>query len=573
MITTNRLRFFLPIGIFNLLTIFALAQDRVDESKVQLEQRFIAASLEKVLGNYDKAIAIYEEIQKKDRKNAVAAYELARIYDTLADGDKSVRYIKNAISLDPENIWHKKFLANLYQKTARNLEAAKLYEDMVKMDPKNTQLYERWAYFLIKANDLNKALKVYDRLEVEMGLNEDIIRHKHTLYLGMGNNKKAARELERLIVAFPNELEYRHLLAEFYLKTGDQSAAQKIYRQILEIDSADAKAKLAVMAKNNTKKAVARGLAAQFKPVFEQPEVNIDLKITQIMPFIQEVANTGNTQLANEVLQLTAILEQIHPNEAKGFSASADLLYYTGRAEDALKKYQKTLELDDTVYLVWEQVMYILSESRDYTSLKNTSEEVMDFFPNKASAYYFNGLAYHELGNPGEAISTLEQALIMAGKDGRLIFDIQAQLGLSYAQLEQYNSAKQTFEAALQLNSNAPMVLNNYSYLLAQRGEELEKASEMIKKANQLAPNQFLLQDTYGWILYKMQNYKKAKEWTAKALENGGEGNPNVLEHYGDILFQLDDKNTAIEFWQKALDEGSQSRLLQKKIADRQLYE
>ena len=217
--------------------------------------------------------------------------------------------------------------------------------------------------------------------------------------------------------------------------------------------------------------------------------------------------------------------------------------------------------------------MYIQYESRNYEGLKSTSEEAMDLFPNKARAYYFHGVANHELGDPDEAVSVLEQASIMAGNDGRLVFDIQAQLGLSYAQMDQQNSAQQAFEAALKLNASAPMVLNNYSYLLAQRGEQLEKALDMIKQANQLAPDQPLLQDTYGWVLYKNQDYKKAKEWTAKAIESGGEDNPNILEHYGDILFQLEEKDAAIEFWQKALDRGSQSKLLQKKIADRQLYE
>lgn len=567
------IKIFFVFLLSNLLIAPAHSQDRVEESDVQLEQRFIEANLQKILGNYDQAIAIYEEIQKKDRKNDAAAYELARIYDIISDGDKAIRSIKSAINLAPDNLWYKKFLADLYQKTGRNAEAADLYEDMVKMAPDNEQLYYRWAYFLVKANDLNQALKVYDQLEARAGLNEEIIRHKHTLYLGLGNAKKAGRELERLIEAFPHELEYRHLLAEFHLQTGEENAAQKVYRQILEIDPEDAKATLALASKNSGRKNTAQGLAAQFRPVFEQPEVNIDLKIGQVMPFIQEVANSGNAALAEEVLQLTSILERVHPNEAKGYAASGDLLYYTGRQAEALKKYRKTLELDDTVYLVWEQVMYIQHESRNYEELRSVSQEVMDLFPNKARAYYFNGVANHELGDPDEAVSMLEQALIMAGNDGRLVFDIQAQLGLSYAQLDQLNSARQAFEAALALNARAPMVLNNYSYLLAQRGEQLDKALDMIKQANQLAPDQPLFQDTYGWVLYKTQDYKKAKEWTAKALESGGEDNPNILEHYGDILFQLEEKDAAIEFWQKALDGGSRSKLLQKKIADRQLYE
>lgn len=562
----------LTIILFVLTTSLGFAQLRVGESDVQLEQRFIEAELEKILGNYDKALAIYEEILKKDKKNHASAYEIARIYSRQSDLDKAIKSVKTAINLAPGNVWYKSFLVELYDKTGRYKEAAELYEEMVDLEPLNDQLYYRWAFFLVKSNDLNKALKVYDQLETTLGLNEETIRHKHRLYMGMGNHKKAGRELERLIEAFPQNTQYRHLLAEFYLQIGEQGEAQKIYRDILRIDPEDSKAELAATAKKASRNPSAGGFAEQLKSIFEQDDVDIDLKISKIMPLIQEVANSGNKDLAEEILQLTDILEKVHPGEAKAFSASGDLLYYSGRKSEALAKYQKTLELDDTVYLVWEQIMSIHSEAGDYKRLLQASEETMDYFPNKAQAYYFNGLANHELGDAEEAISSLEQALLMAGDDGRLIFSIQSQLALSYYVQEQYNSAQQAFEAALQLNAKAPLVLNNYSYFLAQRGEQLEKAADMARQATQLAPDQAVFQDTYGWVFYKMQDYKKAKEWIGKALKNGGLDKPNILEHYGDVLFQLESKDEAVEYWQKALDQGSKSKLLQKKIADRQLH-
>ena len=48
---------------------------------------------------------------------------------------------------------------------------------------------------------------------------------------------------------------------------------------------------------------------------------------------------------------------------------------------------------------------------------------------------------------------------------------------------------------------------------------------------------------------------------------------PTVLEHYGDILFQLGQVDQAIEQWNKALKLGSKSEFLEKKIADKKLYE
>ena len=125
----------------------------------------------------------------------------------------------------------------------------------------------------------------------------------------------------------------------------------------------------------------------------------------------------------------------------------------------------------------------------------------------------------------------------------------------------------------MKINPKAHSILNRYSYYLALRGENLAKAKEMCTKANELFPNNPYYQDTYGWILYKIKEYSAAKEWIGKALANGGGEMPNILEHYGDVLFQLNDVENAIVNWQKALDRGSASEILEKKIADRQLYE
>ena len=70
-----------------------------------------------------------------------------------------------------------------------------------------------------------------------------------------------------------------------------------------------------------------------------------------------------------------------------------------------------------------------------------------------------------------------------------------------------------------------------------------------------------------------MKNYIGAKEWLEKAMTNGGESMPTLLEHYGDILFKLNDKEQALLYWQKAQEKGSSSELLYKKITNKQLFE
>ncbi|NUN99650.1 MAG: tetratricopeptide repeat protein [Saprospiraceae bacterium] len=544
---------------------------QVEEKVVNLEKLVIEANLERLLGNYDKSIQLCEQVLKEDPSNDVAYFELARLHDVKGSDDEAVRFAKKAVELSPENHWYHRFLADIYQQVGRNKEAAGVYEYLVSKSPNDEEYYYKWAYFLIKANEIPKAIKVYDDLEKRTGLTEEIARRKHSLYVGIGDSKKAAIELERLVQAFPRNIEHYYLLAAYYEQIGEAKSAENVYRTILKININDPKASIALAGSGETG-GDAQVLAAM-KPVFGQADVSIDYKIAKLLPYINKVADTGDKNLAAAAIELTQILETTHPGEAKAFAAHADLLYYSGQTEAALASYKKTLELDETVYLVWEQMLRIQHELVDYAGMHASAEQAMEIFPNKAFIFYMHGVAEYELGRLPQSISSLEQALLMSGKDGRLQLDIRIQLGKTYAEAGKTAPSNEAFEAALALHAKSAEALSAYAYCLAQRGENLDRAKQMAAMANDLAPEQARIQDAYGWVLYRSKDLQGAKTWIGKALANGGDRHPLILEHYGDVLYLLKDPENAFQYWTKAKEKGSRSKTLDKKITDRRLYE
>jgi tetratricopeptide (TPR) repeat protein len=565
--STSKHTFILLLGLaLGAMPLAGRAQIQVKEDQVKLEELLVDASREKLVGNYTKAVELLQEILKKDKRNAAVAYELARVYEAMGDEEKAVRYIKNAIEWEPDNPWLYHFQVALYQKNNRNKDAAETYRQISRLEPNNPNHYLRWAYFLVRANELSAALKVYDEAEKKFGLSEEIIRHKHSLYVGLGDDKKAARELERLIEAFPSEVEYRYLLASFYEQTGSRDKALEVYRNILKVYPSDAKAQLA-LAGTGTAAADELLYLQSLEPIFRQAEVHIDLKIGKLLPFIHRVADTGERQLADAALHLTAILHEVHPEEAKGYSAAGDLLYYSGRRLEALQQYQKTLELDDTVFLVWEQVLHIYAEEKNYPQLLRFSDRAMDFFPNQAMAYYMYGAAANELGKNQDALSVLQQALMIAANNAPLKLDIHSRLGRVYDALGQPERSAQAFEAALALNPESPSALSHYAFTLAERGIDLDKALQMAAKATSLVPHQPEYLDAHAWVLFRLKRYKDARKQLDKALQHGGQNNPTILEHYGDVLYQLNEGAQALEYWKKARDLGSPSESLEQKIS------
>jgi Tfp pilus assembly protein PilF len=123
----------------------------------------------------------------------------------------------------------------------------------------------------------------------------------------------------------------------------------------------------------------------------------------------------------------------------------------------------------------------------------------------------------------------------------------------------------------LSFNPNNDYVLNNYSYYLSLRKENLDKAERMAAQAVKNQPNNASFLDTYAWVLYMREKYKEARKVMERALAQP-DVSSTLLEHYGDILFQLGDVESAVHQWEKARALTSQHDLIDKKIANRKLY-
>lgn len=562
----------LKIALLVLLTIpvFGQPDERPSIEIVEVEGLFIEAKKEMLLENFEDALTIYQSIIKKDKKNAAAYYEMAKVYERLEKRTDAKTSAKDAFMNDNTNEWYGIYYAEFLGEDGEWQQAADVYEAIINSNPKQTEYYYERAYLLTKAKELDKAIEVYEALEAKAGINERSSRHKHTIYHLLGKTSQAAKALEDLIAAFPMESQYYHVLAEYYINQGKSGKAKEIYQRALKANPEDPVASIALAESSK-----AEGDEAQYllglKPLFSRNEVGIDIKVKELYPYINKLPNV-KPGVSEALIELSKTMTEVHPNEAKAFAIYADLLYYTGHPIDALTEYNKTLELDNSVYSVWEQVLIVNESLGRFDAVVETSENAMDYFPNQAFIFYMNGLGYNRLGEYEDAMDALEQAMMMSGRDEVMKAMVHSELGISYFGDEDYDRSNENFETAITLDGDNIIVLNNYSYYLALQGEDLAKAEVLIKKANKLLPNQPSIEDTYGFVFYKRKNYQDAEKWFKKALDNGGSSNTVILEHYGDVLFQLNRIDEAVTYWQKAKKLGSSSKFLDKKISERKVF-
>jgi Tfp pilus assembly protein PilF len=143
---------------------------------------------------------------------------------------------------------------------------------------------------------------------------------------------------------------------------------------------------------------------------------------------------------------------------------------------------------------------------------------------------------------------------------------VYSQMGDTYYRLGEKDSTFWAYDQALKYQPNNIGTLNNYAYYLALEKRDLQKAENMSAKTIKAEPNNATFLDTYAWIFFVEGNYSLAKIYAQQAMDNGGNKNPDILEHYGDILYMSGDPEQAVAMWQKSIEAGNQSEILKKEV-------
>ncbi len=423
----------------------------VPESEVKKQSAFLEAEKERLLGHWDKAVEAYKAFLFDNPDVDAAWYGLSRTYAATKDMVNAFDAISKAIALAPDNQWYLLYQADLFEKNGRNRDAMETYETLIKRFPQTPEFYEKLAYLAVLNEDPKSALKALDKLEKIIGIRQDNIAKKHLIYVGMGDNKRAAEEYRKLADAYPSNEKYRYQLADFYERIGDQKNAIKTWEDIAQRFPGDPIAKLALAQQPG-------GTDAQYlnsiRPVFADPKVPIDSKIKELMPFLSKIEGGKDPALAQNLLALGALLEQAHPDDPKAWSASGDLLYLNNQNAEALEKYRRCIRLNPGVFSVWDNMLNILRLQKNYAETEKEAEKALDYFPNQPKAYLHYAAAAIANRHFDAAIAPLSQAQIMAGKDALLLAEIFELQGDAYLGKGDKGKAKDLWEKAFGISKN-----------------------------------------------------------------------------------------------------------------------
>ena len=97
-----------------------------------------------------------------------------------------------------------------------------------------------------------------------------------------------------------------------------------------------------------------------------------------------------------------------------------------------------------------------------------------------------------------------------------------------------------------------------------ERDYKIDEAFQMLEKAYAAKSEDPYIIDSIGWAYYLIDNYLEAEKYLKRAVELMPE-DPIVNDHYGDILWKLNRKIQARYFWENVIGmEEAEQKMLDK---------
>ena len=557
-----------------LLTLKASAQKPASKpmnalDSTMVKQLFFSALHEKTIDNTKLATEMFERILQTDPANAASLYELANLRKRQNNYAGAQPLLEKAVSISPDNEWYWVALADSYEKSNSINKLENVFNQLIRINPDKPDYYfdKANAYLLLKRYD--DALKVYNQLEQLTGPSDDILASRQKIYLKQGKIDQAAAELEKAIADNPDQIRYYLLLSEIYNSNGLNDKALKVLQQAEKLNSNNGMVHLALADVYRDKK----DKDASFNQLilaFSIPDISIDQKIRIIAGYFPKFPDPNAKASA---LELSRILTVTHPADAKAYAIYGDMLLQNVKNKEARQAYKKSIELNEQVYAVHEQLVRIELSENDMDATIKDGENALSLFPNQGWMNYMVGVAWAQKKDFKKALGYVKNATSLEIQDKDLLSLSFSLMGDCYHDLKDNKSSDEAYDKALSYNPDNAFTLNNYAYYLSLRNEALDKAAQMSARSNELQPNTASFEDTYAWVLFKQKKYAEAKVWMEKALAHDKDNSSAKYEHYGDILFYLGNTDAAVQNWKKAKDHGNQSPVLDRKINEKKYIE
>ena len=519
-------------------------------------QHFIDGAGLESKGSYAEAILEFQEALQAE-PNAAIYYAISKDYALIEKHSRAAEAAREAIRLEPRNISFRENLAAIYLNAFQQDQAIREYEQIVAIDSTYAPGWFTLAR-LYQASRPLKALEIYERLLDQEGDEWEILLQSATLYSTLGRFDSAAAKYKRMLEIDPSNKQLQRQLAETYAKGGKINEAVAILESMVETDSSNVD-NLAALANVYLDQKEYKKSIELYDRLLSRGIKDPEIKLRIGVGFFGLTEH--DSTLAPKAREIFEGIQKEMPNDWRPYWYLGALAANQRNDSVAAGYFERVTQLAGWNADAWWFLGSSLFERGKYDQVLEMMSRAQKAIPKDFRLYLLEGLVYTRIEKQEDARRALEKAYELNPKD----LNTLSTLALTYDNLHRYKDSDRIYEEALKIDPKSALLLNNYSYSLAERGVQLQRAMDMAKQAVAADSENAAYLDTYGWVFYRLEKYEDAASYIEKAIATG-KASAVVQEHLGDIYLKLGQREKALMQWKKALEMDPKNESAKEKI-------
>lgn len=503
-------------------------------------------------GKYEEAVDAYEKALICDPSARYISHKLPLLHLKKGDTGKAIELLEKNVATVPQDSASRMLLGRLLVQQKKMQEAADQYEAVLAYDPDNEQALLRLGVLLEQTGEPDRARRTLKEL---IGKNPSA----YFGYLALARMSEQPDEaltyyLKALELNWSAELAYE--IAQFHIDQHSYDAAINLLRQVLENDDSQEQASLLIVQSllglHREEEAI---VELSLIPRYRNSPIQLSLALSKLY------VRLGNHQQA--IAHLQEILKADN---------DATTRYLLGVIYSDLEQFGESLEVlegvepeqeefEDAVFLRAK----ILHQQGNIPEALAMLGNYMAITATRRPLFYNMAASLYQDSDKLElATEILEEGFRLYPENERILFDY----GIQLERTKQQEKAISIMEKLLLVDPDHAEALNFVGYSWADSDRNLEKALAYISRAMDLKPGNGYIQDSLGWVHFKLGNFEKAREELLGALRLLPE-DPYLHDHLGDVYRALKAKQKAISSYKSAIkyfDDQEKKDQVQRKI-------
>jgi tetratricopeptide (TPR) repeat protein len=525
-----------------------ISADQVTAIDPKVLYLLMAAELAGQRNQYQLALDGYLQAAKLVNDPRIAE-RAAKIGLYVKDNARTEEAVKLWLEQDGSNLTARKIAVLSAMKKENKKESVAHLNAVLELDPAGFEsTLAEMAQLMEKEGKADFVYEVLEDLSVQHPNQAVVFFMQAVLASKMQKNELAREKNKHVLSLQPDWNKALMLEAQLAGRAGDLDAARKALEQALEQAPDDQRIRK-FLAQVLVESREYDDAVELYQQVLEAKENDGESRFSIALIQIQQ----GNLKEAEQQL------EKLVHDSAWVSQAS----FYMGRIEHERKHWKKALVWFDKVNqapLMFDAqiaAVSLLLNQKEFSAAEERIVAMEARFPKKQlRIQLLKAEMYNEAGESQQAYDVLTEALAQDADNRDLLYT----RALIAERLDRLDLMESDLLKILAENPDDAGALNALGYTLVDRTDRYQEAEVYLQKALELQPDEAVIVDSYGWLLFKLGRVEEARRYIERAYEMQPE--PEIAAHLAEILWVLGDKSGAKEVFEGALERAPQDRYL-----------